>query len=443
MSLRAHLLLAFGAVVLLTTLLAGGYQYRQLRRLLTRADDARLQSRAELLLLRTEAGPGTPTIPLPDQTGEQLRVVYRAPGYAPQELFRSARWPGTGAAGWRVARASKAANLLPADAVEVWLAHPAAPLRRQLQQVWQGLAVAAGGSLVLAALLAGAVSRLALRPLRRITAQARQIQSAPGIALLPEPDTGDEVQELARTLNQMLHRLREGGQLQDNFLAAAAHELRTPLATMRTGLSVALARPDVAAPLAQELQGHLEELRRLSRLVDDFLLVSRLQAQALPLHLAPVALDELLLLASDRLLPRFRAARRPLHLLIDEAAPSYTVSADADKLLTVVLNLLENALRHAPAGAAVHASLSQAPGAYVLTIRNPLLNPLPDLDHLTAPYYRAEVLSDGAGLGLWLSGRIAELHGARLQFHQQEQEFTVELTLLAGQMPPLDGSRSH
>ncbi|WP_170170244.1 HAMP domain-containing sensor histidine kinase [Hymenobacter perfusus] len=437
MSLRAHLLLAFGAVVLLTTLLAGGYQFRQLRRLLTQTDDARLRSRAGMLLLRTEAGPGAPTIPLPDQPGEQLRVLYRAPGYAPRELFRSAHWPAAGTTDWRVVRARKAANLLPADAVEVWLAHPAAPLRRQLRQVWQGLAWAAGGSLVLAALLAGAVSRLALRPLRRITAQARRIQSAPGLVQLPEPTTGDEVQELARTLNQMLRRLHEGGQLQDNFLAAAAHELRTPLATLRTGLSVAQARPDVSEPLARELRGHLEELRRLSSLVDDFLLVSRLQAQALPLHLAPVALDELLLLAADRLLPRFREAGRPLHLLIDEDTPTYTVSADADKLLTVVLNLLENALRHAPAGAAVHATLAPAAGAYQLTIRNPIARPLPDLDQLTAPYYRAEVLSDGAGLGLWLSGRIAELHGATLRFEQQNLEFTVVLALPAGPTAPL------
>ncbi|RYU77962.1 sensor histidine kinase [Hymenobacter persicinus] len=430
-SLRAHLLLAFTAVVLLTTLLGGGWQYRRLRTLLTAADDDRLRARAALLLARTDLSGALPVLPLPDQTGETMRVLYQRPGQPALELFRSARWPHSRARGWRQVRVARSPGLFPDDQLTLWLAHPAAPLNHALAQVRAGLAAAAAGSLLLAWLLAPVLSRVALRPLRRISRQARSMGSSAELASLPVPATGDEVQELAETLNQLLTRLREGAQLQDNFLAAAAHELRTPLATLQTGLSVAAQAPDLPAAARVQLAGHQDEIRRLSRLVDDFLLVSRLRAGALPLTLQPLAFEELVLSLADRLLPRFRAAGRPLLLHIDENAPGFRVQADADKLTTIVLNLLENALRHAPAGAAVTVTVDCAAdsGWPTLTVTNPVRASLGDLSRLTTAYYQADVLSEGAGLGLWLSSRLAELHGTTLRLSEQDGIFHAALAL--------------
>jgi len=430
-SLRAHLLLAFTAVVLLTTLLGGGWQYRRLRALLTAADDARLRARAELLLGRTDVGGALPVVALPDQTGECIRVVYEVPGQAPQELFRSARWAHARGPGWRMTRVARHPGQFPDDELTLWLAHPAAPLAAELAQVRRGLAAAAAGSLLLAWLLAPVLSRVALRPLRTISRQARRMDGAPELREVSVPATGDEVQELAETLNQLLVRLREGAQLQDNFLAAAAHELRTPLATLQTGLSVASHNPAMPASARAQLAGHQEEIRRLSSLVDDFLLVSRLRAGALPLTLLPLALDELVLSTADRLLPRFQAAARPLTIDIDEDPPDFCVRADADKLTTVVLNLLENALRHAPPGAAVRVRVSQDPasGWPCVTVTNAVRESLGDLARLTTAYYQADVLGEGAGLGLWLSNRIAELHGSPLQLREQDGVFTACLCL--------------
>lgn len=430
-SLRTHLLLAFTAVVLLTTLLGVGWQYRRLRTLLTAADDTRLTTRAELLLARTDVSGRLPLIALPDQAHEYMRVVYGVPGQRPQELFRSARWPRGRARGWRQVQVSRSPGLFPDDRLTLWLAHPGTSLAADLAQVRQGLAVAAVGSLLLAWLLAPLLSWVALRPLRAMSRQARRMHHTPDLTDLPVPATGDEVQELAETLNQLLARLRAGARLQDNFLAAAAHELRTPLATLQTGLSVARHSPDMPAAASAQLAGHQEEIRRLSGLVDDFLLVSRLRAGALPLHLAPVALDDLVLRAVDQVLPRYQAAGRPLHLHLDDTVVDYTVPADADKLLSVLLNLLENALRHAPPAAAVQVALGPDPSGpgWQVAIRNPVARSLGDLSRLTAAYYQADVLSEGAGLGLWLSSRILELHGSALQLVEDEGVFAARFTL--------------
>ncbi|MDO7874412.1 HAMP domain-containing sensor histidine kinase [Hymenobacter sp. ASUV-10] len=436
--LRSQLALAFALVFGLALGLAGLYQYRQVGQVLHQADDARLRARAYQLLEQVDVSGPVPALALPGRH-ERARVVAEGPSYARRELFHSPGFGG-GLAGlgrpWRGVRVQRTAY----DAsgwpvrISLELAHPAAPLTADLRRVRLGLWAALAGSLALAAGLAAGLGWWVLRPLRRISRQAGRIGAAPGAERLPEPATGDEVQELAQTLNRMLDRLQAGAELQDNFLAAAAHELRTPLAVVQAGLAVTRQDPALPAHLQAPLAVQAEEVQRLSRLVDDFLLVSRLRAGALPLHRQPLALDELVLAVADRLLPRFRAAGRPLHLAIDEQVADYTVAGDADKLTTVLLNLLENALRHAPPGREVRVQLSreEATGWYRVAVANPIQHSLGDLSRLTTAYYQAEVLSEGAGLGLWLSNRLAELHGAPLALSEAEGEFVASLRLPPG-----------
>ena len=434
--LRGQLALAFALVFGLVVGLAGLYQYRQVGRVLHQGDEQRLRTRAQALLSRVEVSGAVPIVPLPAR-GEQLRVVVEATGQARRELFHS---PGFGEpAAVQQAEASSVVEVENAAynyagrpvRVRLWLAHSAAPLLADLGRVRLGLWGALAGSLGLAAALAAILGWWVLRPLRRISGQARRIGASPGSERLPEPNTGDEVQELAQALNRMLDRLQAGAELQDNFLAAAAHELRTPLAVLQTGLTVTRQSPELPASLRAPLDAQSQELERLGRLVEDFLLVSRLRSDALPLTRRPVPLDELVLAAADQLGPRFRAAGRQLNLAIDENVADYTVAGDADKLTTVILNLLDNALRHAPPGAAVQVAVGQEPetGLFYAEVSNPLRTSLGDLTRLTAARYQADVLSGGAGLGLWLSNRIAELHGTPLALREANGALYVRLRL--------------
>ncbi|MBH8559317.1 HAMP domain-containing sensor histidine kinase [Hymenobacter negativus] len=451
LGLRGQLLLVFGLVFGLATLAAGSYQYRSLGRLLARADDDRLRLRASQLLSRVSLDP-EPTLPLPDQTGETMRLVFEEPGQPPRELFRSARWlagdtgglprpaaPGHELKHGRVVAVARLAappgpgadNAEPTGRLTLWLAHPAAPLEKALARVRRTLALGLLGSAGLAGALALLVAGVVLRPLRRMAAQARRIQQAQDIAPLPVPDTGDEVQELAETLNQLLARLRGQATAQANFLAAAAHELRTPLATLQTGLDVSGRDPSLPPATRAALAGHDAELARLGRLVDDFLLVGRLGNGAdLPVSKQPVALDELLLALADRELPRFRAAGRTLTIdLPDDAlTAALTAETDTDQLITMLLNLLDNARKHARPGTGVALRLQAAEAGRgpVINIENELAAPLGEhLAQLTTAWYQADPLAPGTGLGLWIAGRLALGLGLQLAFQEQQQRLVV------------------
>jgi signal transduction histidine kinase len=431
--LRGQLALAFALVFGVVVGLAGLYQYQQVGRVLRLGDEQRLRTRADALLSKVEVSRAVPVVPLPAH-GEQMRVVMEARGQASRELFHSpgfvAPFDDTESSLVELQRADYDYDGRPVE-VRLWLAHSAAPLLADLGRVRLGLWGALAGSLALAAALAALLGWWVLRPLRRISQQARRIGAAPGPERLPEPDTGDEVQELAQALNRMLDRLQAGAELQDNFLAAAAHELRTPLAVLQTGLTVTRQSPELPASLRPALDTQSQELERLGRLVEDFLLVSRLRSDALPLTRRPVPLDELVLAAADQLGPRFRAAGRQLDLSINDNVPDYTVAGDADKLTTVIINLLDNALRHAPPGAAVQVAVGQEPktGLFYAEVSNPIHTSLGDLTRLTTARYQADVLSGGAGLGLWLSNRIAELHGAPLALREADGQLYVRLRL--------------
>jgi signal transduction histidine kinase len=435
LGLRGQLLVVFGLVLGLATLAAGGYQYRSLRGQLTHADDALLRAHAEELLGRVSLDP-LPTLPLPGQRGEVMRVAFREEGQPERELFRSAQFPGdagpalpppnapgtglgarhrVGAVGRAAAPPGPGAEAAAATGyLTLWLAHPAAPLAQAVARVQRTLLLGLLGSLALAGLLAPLVAGAVLRPLRRMAAQARRIQQAQDITPLAVPATGDEVQELAETLNQLLARLAGQATAQANFLAAAAHELRTPLATLQTGLDVSGRDPALPAATRAALAGHDAELARLGRLVDDFLLVGRLGAGvALPTHNQTVALDELVLALADRELPRFRVAGRGLTIALPDEAETASLNCrtDADQLTTILLNLLDNARKHGAPGTPVVLRLVPPTDMHgpAVEVANTLATPLgARLAQLTTAWYQADPLAPGTGLGLWIAGRLAQ-----------------------------------
>jgi signal transduction histidine kinase len=176
-----------------------------------------------------------------------------------------------------------------------------------------------------------------LRPVEQLRAGAEAVTAADPSRRLPVPAAEDEVRRLAETLNGMLDRLEAGGARQRAFVADAAHELRSPLAALRTVLEVAIVHPDPAGP-EPTLHTALEEVLRMARLVDDLLLLARLDAGA-PQRVQDVDLAEVV------------RALVPDGTVLD-LAPA-RVAADPDALGRVVRNLVDNARRHAAGTVAV------------------------------------------------------------------------------------------
>ncbi len=272
-------------------------------------------------------------------------------------------------------------------------------------------ALLAGGGL--AAFAASRVSRRLTRPLARIADAARSVGEANLTARIPEVSRDSELRALVGLLNDMLERLDAAFANQRRFVADASHELRSPLSNLRGTIEVALRHPRSAADYQETLTVSLQEIERLVRIVHGLLTLSRAEAGRLTLDRRPMDLTQVAAQAIE--LHSARAAAREIRLQLDAAAP-VSVNGDADRLREVVDNLLDNALRVAPAGSVVRVGVARDNGRCVLEVEDagPGLGE-EEKTMIFEPFARGiAAVGDGAGLGLAIAKAITEAHGGRL-----------------------------
>lgn len=259
------------------------------------------------------------------------------------------------------------------------------------------------------------VSGRVLAPIGRITGVAREIQATDlsrRIALRGPPD---ELKELADTFDAMLTRLDDAFAGQQRFIQEASHELRNPLAVIRTNLDVALADPDAdPAELRRVAELVGASAMRMSRLVDDLLVYARLGAPAR--EVAPVEMGELVVDAVDE----FNVPAAARHItLIPELAPACVVAGDRLALRQTVSNLLANAVRLAPEGSRIWLATGiDGDDAWVtVTDEGPGLSP-EDRTKVFQRFWRGDQQTARAegrsGLGLAIVAQIMEDHGGRV-----------------------------
>lgn len=270
---------------------------------------------------------------------------------------------------------------------------------------------------IVAALAAGglgwAVARRGLRPIDRMVAEAAAINAGALQRRLPVPTTRDEVARLGTTLNAMLERLTTAIERQREFTADASHELRTPLAILRT--QVELLRDRAAEPdLRAALDSSLEEVDRLGLLVEDLLVLARADADRMDIT-EPVDLGDLAALVARRF--RVVADREGLELTAHGAA---VVRGDRRGLERALSNLLDNAVRHTPAGGRVevHTGPDGAGARVTVTDTGPGVDPRL-ADRLFDRFTRADPARTrgGAGLGLAIVAAVVQAHGGSVTAH--------------------------
>jgi signal transduction histidine kinase len=252
---------------------------------------------------------------------------------------------------------------------------------------------------------------------------------------LPVANPRDELGRLAETFNELLGRLEAAMMQQRQFMADASHELRTPVATARTAANIALQQPHRTEGDYRETLVIVEEqTARLSRIVDDMFTLARADAGNYPVHQTPMYLDEVV----DDVVRAARVLASPQGVSIQPVIiPSAVFSGDEDLIRRLIVNLLDNAIRHAPHGSTVRVALEQTPDGYAISVsdQGPGI-PSHIQPHIFERFYRGDAArgrgqSDGgAGLGLALARWIATVHGGDVSLARSSEAgttFTVSL----------------
>jgi two-component system, OmpR family, sensor kinase len=263
-------------------------------------------------------------------------------------------------------------------------------------------------ALVAASALGYLIAGLSLRPVERMRRRAAEISAATPGERLPVPPTGDELERLGVTLNEMLDRLEAALARERAFMADAGHELRTPLTHLRTELELAVRHASTPEELRETLVRSSEEAERLGRLADDLLLLARTDGGSLPLRVEDVPVDELFRSVATMFEWRAQELGRTV-----AAAPSGAhVRGDRLRLEQALANLVDNGLRHG--GGAVLLSAAAANGSVELHVRDEGHGfPPAFLDRAFERFSRPDAARTGGGSGLGLSivRTIAEAHG--------------------------------
>jgi two-component system heavy metal sensor histidine kinase CusS len=277
------------------------------------------------------------------------------------------------------------------------------------------------GPLALACTLGGGywLARKALEPIDRMAATVAEITSNRLDRRLETPGTDDELGGLARTFNAMIERLQRSFEEVRRFTADAAHELRTPLAAMRTEAEVALRSLRSPERDQRVLENLLEEMERLTRLVSQLLFLCREDAGIGTGDLQIIRLEELVSEVGEHM--GVAAQEKGVGLSVDLPGP-FPVQGDADRLRQLFFNLLDNAIKYTPPGGTVAVRGETSNGQVRVTVADTGIGiPADHLSHVFDRFYRVDPArspeTEGSGLGLAICRSIAEAHGGRLGIH--------------------------
>src|SRR5262245_810358 len=309
------------------------------------------------------------------------------------------------------------------ESYQIQMAASLRPVQTSLQRLRQievflfpfALLISASGSALL-------ITR-SLNPVRHVIATAQRINYGNLRQRLVETPSGDEIQELTRTLNQMLDRLEASFGQMIQFTADASHELRTPLTVIRGNLELILRSrsatdndsrsTDVQETLAQTL----EEAERLSKTVEQLMELTQLDSGEIRLEHEVFDITELVATTADqmKLLAEDKQIQLETHL-----SSNVTVHGDRYRLKQVLLNLIDNAIKYCPAGSRIQIRLALADSGCMLEVKdNGPGIPKSEIHRLFDRFYRIDKARSreigGSGLGLSICKSICEAHGGQIE----------------------------
>lgn len=282
------------------------------------------------------------------------------------------------------------------------------------------------------------IARQALQPVHRLSNMVMQIQPNTLHQRLSIVGPEDEVKELADAFDDMLIRLERAFEQQSQFVGNAAHELRTPLATLRTNLEVLQQDPDATLEDYRQT-GAVEDraLTRLEGLVEDLLLLTSGEKE---IRLEPI---ELSVLISDVLEENRLLAQGCEVSLLQDQTNEVTLPASGSLLSRAISNLVENSIRYNHPGGSVRVSLQRQEGWILISILDTGIGiPTEELNYIFERFYRVDRSraqhKGGAGLGLSIAAHIVQLHRGHIEVNSTTgvgSTFTIWLPAESSDFP--------
>jgi len=270
--------------------------------------------------------------------------------------------------------------------------------------------------------------------LRNITAVTRRITSQNLAERLPLPPGQDEIRDLTLTINFMLDNIESSFDEIKQFTADVSHELRNPLSAIKGEIEVAVSRKRDAADYRETLHNCLERIDDLIKMVNDLFLISRFDAKKYELNLSRINLAGLLKEMYIFFLPI--AQEKNIHFIIKRCDTVFA-SVDRHKILQLLNNLMDNAVKFTPENQSITLSLIQHSHEAELKVSDSGMGiPESDLENIFKRFYQVDPSRSGdergAGLGLHICKRIAEVHGGSIAATRNKTKgatFTVRLPL--------------
>lgn len=261
----------------------------------------------------------------------------------------------------------------------------------------------------------------ALRPVDAITLAAQRIAGGDLTQRLNVPASADEIGRLAATFNNMIARLETSFRQIRQFSSDASHELRTPLTVMKGETELALRRPREAADYTVVLESNLEEIDRMTRIVDELLFLSRADMGEVKMEYLPVNLEILLEDISRQ--ASLLGQERDVQVVLGSVTP-IVVRGDELRLRELFLNLVDNAVKYSRRGGTVEVTMTAVPGFAKIAVTDHGIGIAPgDLNRIFDRFYRTDDArahtKKGTGLGLSICAWIAESHHGRIEVQSE------------------------
>ena len=306
----------------------------------------------------------------------------------------------------------------------------------QVAQLITTIVIAFLVGIVPAVLVGRWIAGRALEPVDRMITEVREITDGRTLhRRLPVPMERDELGRLAETLNQMMTRLERSFAALRRFTADASHELKTPLTVVRAGVERAITRPGVPPETLAPLEETLQEVNRMTELLDSLLTLARADEGRADLHREPVDLREIIEEAGET--GELLAEHAGVGIEIRLPPQPLVLAVDRSRVRQLALNLIENAVKYTPRGGQVSVELAGDDGRVVFTVADTGIGIAPgDLPHVFDRFWRADSARTrtseraGTGLGLAICKWIAEAHGGTIEVQSRPGRgttFTVGL----------------